>query len=137
MKANRAISLRNLVLTLVVSLLGVLSASAQKSQSSTGNMQPSLTYVGTADGYMNFLLNFENESSEKLFVIIADANGKTFYEEVYSEKKFNKIFSIPVEVGNITLSITSHKSKSDKKFQVTTERRVIEEVVVSKPAVKP
>ena len=136
MKTKRAISLKNLLLTLVVSLLGVLSASAQKSQSPAGNMEPSLTYVGTSDGHMKFLLSYENESSEKLLVIIADSNGTTFYEEVYSDKKFSKIFSIPVEVGNITLSVTGHKKKSDQKFQVTTERRVTEEVIVSKPSVK-
>jgi len=86
---------------------------------------------------MNFLLNYDNELGEKFFVLIADSNGKVFFEEVYAEKKFNRIFSIPVEAGNITLTITSFKSKNEKRFQVTTERRLVEEVTVSKPTVKP
>jgi len=134
MKANRAFSLKNLVLIVTVLLFTISAANAQKSAVSTQN---SLTYAGTVDGHMNFLLNYDNELAEKFFVIIADANGKVFFEEVYAEKKFNRIFSIPVEAGNITLTIASFKNKNDKKFQVTTERRVVEEVIVSKPSVKP
>lgn len=134
MKANRAFSLKNLVLTLAVLMFTAASANAQKSTNAT---QSTLTYAGTVDGHMNFLLNYDNELAEKFFVIIADVNGKVFFEEVYSEKKFNRIFSIPVEAGNITLTITSFKNKNEKKFQVTTERRLVEEVTVSKPSVKP
>jgi hypothetical protein len=134
MKANRAFSLKNLVMFFAVVLFSVSTASAQKS---VAPPQHSLTYAGTVDGHMNFLLNYDNELGEKFFVLIADVNGKVFYEEVYAEKKFNRIFSIPVEAGNITLTITSVKNKSDKKFQVTTERRLVEEVIVSKPSVKP
>lgn len=134
MKANRAFSLKNLVLIIAVLMFTTFTASAQKS---TNAVQPTLTYAGTVDGNMNFLLNYDNEVAEKFIVFIADANGKVFFEEVYSEKKFNRIFSIPVEAGNITLTITSFKNKSDKKFQVTTERKLIEEVTVSKPLVKP
>ena len=133
MKANRAFSLKNLVLIIAV-LMFTAAANAQKSSNAP---QSFLTYAGTVDGHMNFLLNYDNELAEKFFVIIADANGKVFFEEVYSEKKFNRIFSIPVEAGNITLTITSFKNKSDKKFQVTTERKLVEEVTVSKPSVKP
>lgn len=134
MKANRAFSLKNLVMFIAVVAFSVSTASAQKSIPS---LQNSLTYAGTVDGHMNFLLNYDNELGEKFFVLIADVNGKVFFEEVYSDKKFNRIFSIPVEAGNITLTITSFKNKSDKKFQVTTERKLVEEVTVSKPSVKP
>ncbi|MFM1795283.1 MAG: hypothetical protein RL642_1668 [Bacteroidota bacterium] len=134
MKANRAFSLKNLVFAVAVMFLSLSTALAQKS---SAPVQNSLTYAGTVDGHMNFLLNFDNESGEKFFVLIADANGKLFFEEVYAEKKFNRIFSIPVEAGNITLTITSFKNKNDKKFQVTTERKLVEEVTVSKPSVKP
>jgi hypothetical protein len=133
MKANRAFSLKNLVLIIAV-LMFTAAANAQKSSNAP---QSFLTYAGTVDGHMNFLLNYDNELAEKFFVIIADANGKVFFEEVYAEKKFNRIFSIPVEAGNITLTITSFKNKNERKFQVTTERRLVEEVTVSKPSVKP
>jgi predicted ATP-grasp superfamily ATP-dependent carboligase len=134
MKANRAFSLKNLAFIVAVMFLSLSTALAQKSSASVQN---SLTYAGTVDGHMNFLLNYDNELGEKFFVLIADANGKVFFEEVYAEKKFNRIFSIPVEAGNITLTITSFRNKNDKKFQVTTERKLIEEVTVSKPSVKP
>ncbi len=134
MKANRAFSLKNLLMFIAVVLFSVSTANAQKSLAPSQN---SLTYAGTVDGNMNFLLNYDNELGEKFFVLIADASGKVFFEEVYAEKKFNRIFSIPVEAGNITLTITSFKNKNDKKFQVTTERRLVEEVIVSKPSKKP
>lgn len=134
MKANRAFSFKNLVMFIAVVSFSVSAANAQKS---VAPLQNSLTFAGTVDGHMNFLLNYDNELGEKFIVLIADANGNVLFEEVYAERKFNRVFSIPVEFGNISLTITSFKSKNDKRFQVTTERRLLEEVTVSKPSVKP
>lgn len=133
MKANRAFSLKNLLF--ICAFLFAFTANAQKQSAVAVQTETTLTYAGTVDGNMNFLLSYENESAEKFIVIIADKNGKNFFEEVYNDKKFNRIFSIPVEAGNITLTIASYKNKNDKKFQVTTERRIVEEVTISKPSV--
>ncbi len=137
MKANRAISNRNIILSLFLSaILSVISfagANAQKTSPQLVNPVNSITYVGTADEHVNFLLNYDNEANEKFVVIVSSAAGKTLYEEVYTDRKLTKIFSVPVEFGNVTFTVVSNRNKSDKKFQVATERKVIEEVVIKKP----
>jgi hypothetical protein len=137
MKANRANSNRsiimNLFLTVILSVISFAGANAQKTEAPATSPVNTLTYVGTADEHVNFLLNYDNEVNEKFVVIISNAAGKTLYEEVYTDKKLTKIFSVPVDFGNVTFTITAYKNKADKKFQVVTERRVVEEVLVKKP----
>ncbi len=137
MKANRAISKRNITLNLFLSvILSVISfagANAQKTTSPALNPANTITYVGTADEHVNFLLNYDNEANEKFVVIVTNTSGKTLYEEVYADRKLTKIFSVPVEFGNVTFTVSALRNKSDKKFQVTTERKVVEEVIIKKP----
>jgi ssRNA-specific RNase YbeY (16S rRNA maturation enzyme) len=137
MKAKRANSNRNIILNLFLSaILSVISfagANAQKTQSAATSPVNTLTYVGTADEHVNFLLNYDNEANEKFVVIVSNASGKTLYEEVYAERKLTKIFSVPVDFGNVTFTVAAYRNKSDKKFQVSTERKVVEEVIIKKP----
>jgi len=137
MKAKRANSNRNIILNLFLSaILSVISfagANAQKTQSAATSPVNTLTYVGTADEHVNFLLNYDNEANEKFVVIVSNAAGKTLYEEVYAERKLTKIFSVPVDFGNVTFTVAAYRNKSDKKFQVSTERKVVEEVIIKKP----
>lgn len=137
MKANRAVSNRsiilNLFLSVILSVISFAGANAQKTTPQPVNPVNSITYVGTADEHVNFLLNYDNEANEKFVVIVTNTSGKTLYEEVYADRKLTKIFSVPVEFGNVTFTVVSYRNKSDKKFQVATERKVVEEVIIKKP----
>ena len=137
MKAKRANSNRNIILNLflsaILSIISFAGANAQKTQSAATSPVNTLTYVGTADEHVNFLLNYDNEANEKFVVIVSNASGKTLYEEVYAERKLTKIFSVPVDFGNVTFTVAAYRNKSDKKFQVSTERKVVEEVIIKKP----
>ena len=137
MKANRANSNRNIIMNLFLSaILSVISfagANAQKIQAVANSPVNTVTYVGTVDEHVNFLLNYDNEANEKYVVIVSNASGKTLYEEVYSDRKLTKIFSVPVDFGNVTFTIAAYRNKADKKFQVVTERKVVEEVTIKKP----
>jgi hypothetical protein len=137
MKAKRANSNRNIIMNLflsaILSVISFVGANAQKTQSAATSPVNTLTYVGTADEHVNFLLNYDNEANEKFVVIVSNASGKTLYEEVYAERKLTKIFSVPVDFGNVTFTVAAYRNKSDKKFQVSTERKVVEEVIIKKP----
>jgi hypothetical protein len=137
MKAKRANSNRNTIMNLflsaVLSVISFAGANAQKTQSAATSPVNTLTYVGTVDEHVNFLLNYDNEVNEKFVVIVSNASGKTLYEEVYADRKLTKIFSVPVDFGNVTFTVAAYKNKSDKKFQVSTERKVVEEVIIKKP----
>lgn len=133
MKATRAISMRNLFLTLVLTAAASFGANAQSAKVSANATPASLTYVGSADGYMNLLLNYDNEAAERFIVTIVEADGTVLHDEIYADKKFAKIFSVPVEAGKLVITISSFRNRNEKKFQVTTERKVTEEVIVKKP----
>ena len=73
---------------------------------------------------------YENEPAEKFYITILDAEGIILFEGIYNDKKFNKIFKLPSEIGAITFVIRGQKSRFEKKFKVTTEYRIAEEVFV-------
>jgi hypothetical protein len=116
-------------------LLTVVGAHAGevKSPSPLGSVK----YLGSADEQMSFIMSYENESNEKYVITIVDADGIVLFQGIFSEKKFLKTFKVPSDAGNVTFSVSSYKNRSEKKFVVSTERRIYEEVVVSKPVVKP
>jgi hypothetical protein len=78
-------------------------------------------------------MKYDNESSEKFILSITDVDGTTIYEDVYADRRFSKTFSVPIDFGNVTFTISSYRNKAEKKYQVSTERRVIEEVIIKKP----
>lgn len=90
MKATRAISMRNLFLTLVLTAAASFGANAQSAKVSANATPASLTYVGSADGYMNLLLNYDNEAAERFIVTIVEADGTVLHDEIYADKKFAK-----------------------------------------------
>lgn len=137
MKATNAVFFRGIIMSISLSailcLTAVSSASAQKTLSPSASTLTSLVYTGTADEHMNFLMKYDNESSEKFILSITDVDGKIIYEDVYADRRFSKTFSVPVDFGNVTFTISSYRNKAEKKYQVSTERRLIEEVIIKKP----
>lgn len=123
--------LRNAFFVSALTVLSVISVHAQKTTDTT-NAVASVSYLGSANDQMSFGMKYENETGEKYAITIIDSEGITLYDGTFSEKKFNKTFKVPAEIGNLTFIISNAKNRSEKKFQVTTERRIVEEVYVTK-----
>ena len=105
-----------------------LHASATK-----GNLLPanaSVSFIGSENSELSFSMIYENEAAEKFYITILDAEGIILFEGNYNDKKFNKIFKLPSEIGAITFVIRGQKSRFEKKFKVTKEYRIAEEVFV-------
>jgi hypothetical protein len=119
---------RNAFFVSAFTAMSVLTASAKSMPVLTPIA--SVSFVGSVDDQLSFLMNYENESGEKFVVNIVDVDGVSLFEGVFSDKKFAKTFRVPREVGNISFTISSYKNKADKKFQVTTERKMIEEITI-------
>lgn len=119
---------RNAFFVSAFTVMSVLTTSAK----STPVLTPvaSVSFVGSVDDQLSFLMNYENESGEKFIVNIFDTDGVSLFEGVFADKKFTKTFRIPREAGNLIFTISSFKNKADKKFQVTTERKMIEEITI-------
>jgi hypothetical protein len=123
--------IRNAFFVSSLVILSVVGASAQ----STTVTPPaaSVSYLGTSNEQLSFLMNYDNETAEKFVVSIVNKDGDVLFEGVYADKKFSKTFKLPTDAGNVSFSISSFRNKSEKKFLVTTERRITEEVVILKP----
>jgi hypothetical protein len=122
---------RNVFFVSFFTVLTVMGANAQK-VADTVNSIASVTYLGSANEQMSFGLKYENETGEKYVITILDSEGVTLFDGSFSEKNFNKTFKVPVEIGNLTFIISNYKNRAEKKFSVTTERRLVEEVYVTK-----
>jgi len=117
-----------------VSSLVILSVVGASAQSTTGNPPAaSVSYLCTSNEQLSFLMNYDNETAEKFVVSIVNKDGDVLFEGVFTDKKFSKTFKLPTDAGNVSFSISSFRNKSEKKFLVTTERRITEEVVILKP----
>lgn len=109
------------------------SANAQALYASANNNNgAAVTYLGTEQNQSSFRLKFDNESGEKFTVTITDNDGVVLYEEIFGEKNFNKVFKTPAEIGKLTFTISNPKNKNQKKIEISTEKRLVEEVYVTK-----
>ena len=132
MKCNSIASVKKIFKTVFFLSFFILSitlhASAKK-----GNLLPtnaSVSFIGSENSELSFSMIYENEAAEKFYITILDAEGIILFEGIYNDKKFNKIFKLPSEIGAITFVIRGPKSRFEKKFKVTTEYRIAEEVFV-------
>ena len=121
-------AVRNSFFASVLTIASIVSASAETIP--VLKDLATVNYIGSVDEQLSFLMNYENESGEKFIVTILDSRGESLFEGVFSEKKFSRIFKVPTEAVNTTFVISYFKNKNDKKFQVTSVRRLVEEVVV-------
>jgi hypothetical protein len=119
--------------TCFVSFLLIASFTGARAQKVTGSPAvASVSYLGYNNDLMSFLLKYENKTGEKYTVTITDSDGNILYNEIFADKNFSKIFKTRVETGRLTFTISSPKNREEKKFQVSTERRLVEEFSITK-----
>ena len=94
--------------------------------------QPVVTYLGSGDEQMSFNLKYDNVAGTKYLVTVLDSEGEPLFDQVFTDKKFNKTFKVPVEMGKLSFVVRDVKTKLQKKIEVNTERRFVEEVSVTR-----
>ena len=94
-----------------------------------------VTYLGKNDDMMLVQVQFDNTTGEKFNITVKDADGSTLYTQVFNDKKFDKNFRVPlVENDKITFVIRNISDKTSETFEVNSNTRTIEDVVVVKKA---
>ena len=93
----------------------------------------SVKHISTTDQKIVFQLSLENENGEKFGVSIKDIDGNTIFQDVYSDKKFDKKFVLDKfeNIGKLTFVIRSFKDNQTQVFEVNTTSRVVENVDVT------
>ena len=93
----------------------------------------SVEYIGTQDQTLFFNVKYNNAGASKFFIIIKDEEGVTLYQGAFSEGSFAKKFSLPkTDSRKVIFTISDKKNNYSESFEITTETRLIEDVVVKK-----
>lgn len=93
----------------------------------------SVKYIGRQDQTMLFNVKYNNTNASKFFVTIKDDDGVTLYQGAFTENAFDKKFSLPKsEAKKLIFTISDRKNNYSESFEITTETRVVEDVVIKK-----
>jgi hypothetical protein len=103
-------------------------------QNSTSYSKPVIKYVGKANDQLVFQVDFDNVNDEVFSLAIKDADGNILYVDRFKDKKFSKRFKFDQSgYNNMKLSfiITTDKEKDVQAFEINSNTRVIDDVVVT------
>ena len=122
-------------LTLVfLFVTGVAAAQAQSNGTLPGEKTAEVKYIGNSGDGVVFNVTFENPTGAKFAVIVRDQEGYSFYQEIFSDKKFDKKFMLPKnDYGKLTFIIRNFKDNDlVQSFEINTNTKLVEDVEVTK-----
>jgi len=92
-----------------------------------------VSHIGNPEGSILFQVQYDNVGGGKFALIIKDNEGSVLYQDVFTDKKFDKKFQLPKEAtGKLHFIIKGYKTNHSQTFEVNTNTRVVEEVVVKR-----
>lgn len=93
----------------------------------------SVKHISTTDEKIIFQLSLDNETGDRFAVSIRDVQGNTIFQDIYSEKKFDKKFILDKSenIGKLTFVVRSLKDNQTQVFEVNTTTRLIENTDVT------
>ena len=93
----------------------------------------SVKHISTTNDKIIFQVSLDNETGEKFGLSIRDVQGNTIFQDVYSDKKFDKKFVLDKSenIGKITFVVRSLKDNQTQVFEINTTTRIIENVDVT------
>lgn len=121
-----------LTLGVLLSVAAVATTQAQSTIGNPGEKTAEVKYLGVSDDALFFNVSFENPNGGKVSVIVLDEDGIQLFQEVYTDKKFDRRFKLPkLEKNKVTFVIRNFKDTDVKQsFEINT--RLVENVVVTK-----
>lgn len=133
MKTNAIFSaVRNSILAAAIAAV-TIPATAGTPSVDPVEKAASVKYIGTQNQVLLFNVKYNNAASSKFFVTIKTEDGTTLYQSAFSDNSFDKNFSLPkAETGKIIFTISDKKNSYSESFEITTETRVVEDVVIKK-----
>ncbi len=112
----------------------LLSASASLQAQSSETVAPAaIRHLGNTNETMNFQVKYNNEAGNKFVVVVRDQENNILFQEHYTDKKFDKKFSLPkVDNNKVIFQIKNVKDNSIQTFEVNTNIKMVEEVIVKR-----
>jgi hypothetical protein len=112
----------------------LLSASASLHAQSTEPVKPAaIRHLGNTTETMSFQVKYDNESGDKFAVVVRDQDNNVLFQEFYTDKKFDKKFSLPkIDNNKVIFQIKNVKDSTIQTFEVNANTRLVEEVIVKR-----
>ena len=94
-----------------------------------------IKYLGLVEEQLLFNVDIENKNTERCRIIIQDEQGEVFYKQDFKNERYAKTFGInkgEIEGKNLVFILVKGKNRYEHVFHVSTNTRIIEDVVVAK-----
>jgi hypothetical protein len=89
-------------------------------------------YLGASDDQLLFNVAYENPNGSRFSVMVLDQDGTSLFQEVYTDRKFDKRFRLPrTDNDKLTFVIRDFRD-ADWKESFTIDTKVTENLVVTK-----
>jgi hypothetical protein len=117
---------------LILSIIFLASFAAVAQDKTTANDETAfVNYLKVQDGQLYFTVKFHNSVGRRFDITVYDTNGENLYRGNFSGKEFGKVFRAPAELGKLVVTIRSYATRTEHKFEISSEARVIREAYVT------
>ena len=117
---------------LLVVLVTLTSATANVPDTTYEDGDASVSCLKMEEGQVYFKVNFENADGGRFDILVNDVNGDNLYRATFTGQHFNKVFRAPVENGKLVIIIRDTKDRTDHKFELSTESRMVQQILVKR-----
>lgn len=109
------------------------SASAKVSDSTyEDDENATVSCLKMEEGQVYFNVKFENADGGRFDILVNDVTGDNLYRATFTGKNFNKVFRAPVENGKLVIIIRDSKEKTSHKFELSTESKLVQQILVKR-----
>lgn len=93
-----------------------------------------ISYVGSQSNLLTFNIDYNNVEETPFVLELTDDNGQILFQKKFTDKSFNKNIVIKNigETVKVNFSIIAAKKVMNQLFNITTETKLVEDVVVTK-----
>jgi hypothetical protein len=117
---------------LLAVMITLTSATAKVSDSTYDDENASVSCLKMEEGQVYFNVKFENADGGRFDILVNDVNGDNLYRATFTGKNFNKVFRAPVENGKLVIIIRDSKDRTDHKFELSTESKLVQQILVKR-----
>lgn len=91
-------------------------------------------FLGTENGDVWFSVNYANPAGEKFTLIVKNEDGDVLYEGAFNDQKFSRKIKLVLDEQDAlpTFVIKTASQRFAQSFQVNADKRLVENVVVTK-----
>jgi hypothetical protein len=131
-KLNSYASRLKMVIMLLVVISTLSTASANTPDSSIDDENASVSCLKMEAGQVYFNVKFGNADGGRFDIVVNDATGDNLYRGTFTGKNFDKVFRAPVDNGKLVIIIREIKGKTDHRFELTTESKMVQQIYVKR-----